>query len=122
MKVFYLILFWVAVLTGCEQEIEFAIPTDEILELYIYLEGDFKEECKFTSNHRIISQLNKWLNSNIENWSASPVSFAPNIIIYGETFSINFWDEFIVLNYEQGQFTKDININEFEYINCKNTT
>ena len=112
------IIWWIAVLTGCSQSIDFRLPENEVLAISITNGGVPVTECKIQPGSSIHSELSDWIERNTDNWKASPASYVPGTVISGEGFSINVLNDGLILNYSGHQYTHSIEPDEFRYLIC----
>lgn len=110
--------WWVAVLTGCSQNVSFSLPSEELLGVVVYENGAPIQQCEIPAGSAKQKALAHWLQQNTGDWSATPATYVPGVLVAGNDFSINFLGNSVILNYAGGQYAHKVNPNEYEYLRC----
>ena len=115
MKLLSEILWWSAVVTGCSQNVILDIQPNEVLNIDMYENGLHTQECNLISTSDFI----KLFKNTSNEWTATPVTYVPYILVSGKNFKANFIGKKVVINNNDGQYIKDIRIKDYSFINCK---
>lgn len=80
---------------------------------------------KITNNSEKLKNITEWLSNNTNGWENSIISYAqPEISLSNENFRLLIFTDFVVIGYldknnTPKQFTKRIDLNEFEFLKNK---
>ena len=105
------IVSFLALLSACDRTVTFQMPVNENLDLSIHRYDStesFVETCEIAAGSSEMARVAEWLDRNRAGWEPSPVTYAPSVFIRGTDFSLNFLDEWAILNYDEGQFVRAI--------------
>jgi hypothetical protein len=115
MKKLTLFLF-ALVLASCNIDTDKIINPNETLQVYIYGTELSVEEYLLNPGDEKYKKFISWVRNNKEGWSSTPATYVPKILISGKSFTINFMDNIVLINYADGQFTKKIDPTEYEFL------
>ena len=115
MKKLALILF-ALVLVSCKIDTDKIINTNESLKVSIYGTEINIDEYWLNPGDEKYDQFISWVKNNKEGWSSTPATYVPKLLVSGKSFSFNFMSSGVVVNYESGQFTKNIDPKEYEFL------
>ncbi|MBI1424772.1 MAG: hypothetical protein GC149_15105 [Gammaproteobacteria bacterium] len=115
MKKIRLILF-AFVLVSCTIDTAKFIDPNETLQVYIYGTELNTEEYLLNPGGEKYNKFISWVRNNKEGWSSTPASYVPGILVSGKSFTMNFMDNTVLVNYADGQFTKKIDPTEYEFL------
>ena len=105
-----------ALLISCKVDTGEILSSNETLKVTIYSGGAPIEEYFLTPSDDEYKKFKSWVKSNQSGWNFTLATYVPNLLVSGESFSCNFMSSSVVLNYEGGQFTKDINSEDYEFL------
>lgn len=111
------VIISLALLSGCKVDALSAFDAQGDLTLYVYGSGRPFEPQKIKVNSAIYKKLRDWVANNKTGWSHTPATYVPSVMVLGETFSLNFLDSSVILNYEGGQYIKQIDVSEYAFLN-----
>jgi len=119
MKLFAEIAWWSLLVTGCSHTVNYTLPTTEQLKVHIYAQGRPIQECEISPTSEQYKKLSIWLNQNRADWSATPATYVPGVLISGTKFSINFIGNSTIINYEAGQYSHATTPKDYEFVRCE---
>jgi hypothetical protein len=102
----------IAVLAGCNDELAWSLPNES---LALQRQG---RSCTISPDSPQFKDLSVWISRNGTEWSSSPASYAPGIVVRGSNFTINFLDSVVIVNHPGGQFTHKVSPGEFSFLSC----
>lgn len=115
MKKLALLLF-AAMLVSCKIDTDKIINANETLKVSVYGTGiDIKEYWLHPGDEKY-NQFISWVKSNKEGWNSTPATYVPKLLVSGKSFTFNFMGAGVVVNYEDGQFTKKIDPKDYEFL------
>ena len=88
----------------------------------IYNKGHIISAASITNNSSLSLDIQKWMDNNSSGWQTSYTTFAPSLEIRNNNMTLNFTDEFAVLNIknpktgEWNQFIKKVDISGIEFL------
>jgi hypothetical protein len=111
----------VLLLLGCNVNINPAVEKVNEYNVRIQISNKATHEYKIIRGTKTYQQFVQWVKDNENDWSPTPASYVPGVIVSGGDYHFNFIGEMVVLNYPEGQFHKNISKNEYEFLIPKNT-
>ncbi len=102
---------------GCH-ELSLTLPEDEEVRLLQYDGGHIIAECVLPAGDSRRQAVDSWLLENRSGWSPTPVTYVPHNYVTGQTFSVNFRDSSVVVNYDGGQYVRDADRARFPNLAC----
>ena len=112
------IVWWGAILTGCASSVFVSVPENETLKVHVYIQGSSSQNCEISPDSKMHKLFVDWLSKNHSGWHATPASYVPNVLISGSKFNVNFVSKFAIINYDEGQYSHDINPSDFANFRC----
>ncbi len=112
----FIMIFVILSLSSCKIDFKSLIDLSETYLVSINENGKYSKEYTMSLGNEKHSQFIVWFKENQSDWDPTPVSYVPNVVVQGKKFSLNFMNKVVILNYEKGQFIKDINLNDYEYL------
>jgi hypothetical protein len=106
----------ITLLAGCNDELAWSLPNEALV-----LQGPGRS-CTISPDSPQYKNLSAWVSRNRSEWSSSPASYVPGIIVRGSNFTINFLDSVVVVNHAGGQFTHRVSPSEFAFLSCSSGT
>jgi hypothetical protein len=117
MKLTVLILLSLAFLSGCKVDATSALVESQgDLTLYVYKEGKPVVETQIPPESAMYKELNRWVSENTIGWSYSLATYVPLYLVQGKSLSLNFQGTRVILNTKDGQFVKNIDPSEYDFI------
>lgn len=110
------IAFVILSVAGCKSEVNLQPPKNETLKLLVYGGGKPLKERELSPSSKEYEHLMSWLAANREGWSPTVVTFVPGVYVSGKDFSINFLKTSAIINFREGQYIKDINPKDYEFL------
>ena len=107
---------------GCSRTIDLVLPRTGTLELLIYSKGSPIAKCQLTPDSFEFQELQKLMVSNRDGWSPTLVTYVPAVYVRGTEMSINFGQDFAVVNYKEGKFERPIPKSEYAFLKCPQGT
>jgi len=65
------------------------------------------EEIQIPKDSRVEAQIYEWLSANSKNWKTTLITYAPNKVIRGQNFDLNFLSHCVVLNFSPRGSSRD---------------
>lgn len=118
MSFFSSAIWWTYAILGLNKEIAFELPPKEKLNVIVYDNGHVAAECKIEPGQEIQRKLDQWLKNNTKNWKATSATYAPSVLVSGQSFSITFIKSGGVINFSAGQYVHKIESSEYQFLNC----
>jgi hypothetical protein len=109
------------VASGGKMSITWSLPSETVV-LSNSVAGRPDATCTIAASSDAHRRLAKWIFQNQAGWDATPVTYAPGVLVSGSNFSINFFGTSVILNIPEGQFAKTIAVSEYSYIHCPPST
>jgi len=109
-------------LIGCAKPLGLVLPKDKPLTLEIYSRGASFQSCTIAPGSPQFKQLEELLAGSPDDWAPTPVTFVPSVLVTGPNFSINFLQDFAVVNYADGQFKHHMPKSAYAFLGCANGT
>ena len=102
-------------LSACSANLDEAFEkTDEFI-VQILESGKNIKEYKIRRGTEKYLKFEKWARDNEWGWSPTPATYVPGVVVKSGDYHFNFIGDGVVLNNPEGQYSKDINKNEYEY-------
>ena len=111
-------LWWGSLLIGSSHIIAFSLPQAETLKVVIFSKGRQVQECTIAPGSIKQKKLSLWFSQNAKSWSATAATYAPNVQVSGQKFSVNFRDSSAILNYDRGQYFHAAGLSDYAYLLC----
>ena len=83
--------------------------------VHVYESGEHVREYKILRGTEKYLQFENWARENKWGWSPTPATYVPGIVVSGGGHVFNFVGESVVVNNLDGQYSKDISRNEYEF-------
>jgi len=120
-KRFFLLLLLCTFLAACRIDANSILESEETLTIFIYSHGTLTTEKKIKKRDDSYNRLKTWMKENEKGWETSLVTFAPNVLVRGKKFNINFQPHSAIINFQSPdgqyhQYVKDIKETEFQYL------
>jgi len=81
------------------------------------------EQIQIPKDSKAEQNVYKWLSANSKNWKTTYITYAPNKVIRGQNFELNFLNDGVVLNFSPSgnsgdwrQYWKPINEKDSEFL------
>jgi hypothetical protein len=105
-------------LIGCTNTLEFTIPSSETLQVVKWNSGSIVTKCQIQPNSVEQENLLNWLAKNKDEWKETPASYAPNLLVFGKSFSLNFMGTTVIFNHNGQQYYHPIEQNQYQFLMC----
>jgi len=117
---------WVTLVTalfliGCNVDIDPVFENANEFSVRIHESNKAVVEYKMLKGTEGYKQCVDWVQANKRGWSPTPASYVPGVKVSGAGYDFNFIGDMVVVNYKDGQFSKNVGKNEYEFLIQKNT-
>jgi len=106
----------IVLLAGCKVDATTALESQGELTLQIYGTGKPLVKKKIAPDSEMYKELHRWVSENTTGWSHTPASYVPSYLVQGKTLSLNFQGTRVILNFEDGQYVKDVDPSEYDFL------
>jgi len=110
-------------LTACKIDSNAIMQQEDHLSLSRHFYNPSKPaiETEITKESAKYRELLKWFEKNQNDWTPSVVTYAPNVMVTGQKFNINFTKGGAILNFEvrKGkwrQYVRDVKEEEYQFL------
>ena len=111
-----LIIFLALLLISCKVDTEAFINMSETYNVSINESGKYTKKYKINPGSEKHAKIVAWLKQNTSGWEPTPASYVPKLIVEGASFSLNFMGTGVILNCKEGQFSKPVKSEDYEYL------
>ncbi len=91
------------------------INTEEFI-VQVHESGKTVREYKIRKGTAKFLKLEIWAQENEWGWNLTPATYIPGIVVKGGGYVFNLLSDTVVVNNQDGQYSKSINQNEYEYL------
>ncbi|MBU2706797.1 hypothetical protein KCM76_12460 [Zooshikella marina] len=111
-----LTIFLALLLISCKVGTEVFIDIAETYTVSINESGKHTKKYTINPGSEKHAKLVAWLKQNNSDWDPTPASYVPGLVVEGTGFSLNFMRTGVILNCKEGQFTKSVKLEDYEYL------
>lgn len=116
-KTVLLALLFVA-LSACTRSIRIALP-QQIVTVMAYSAGKVVQRCGFRPGTEKFRKLSELLQQHSGGWHKRYTNYVPSFLVVDGDVSLYFMDGSMVLNYSEGEFSRGVSSDDYQFLNCK---
>ena len=111
-----LIIFLALCLISCRQNIGHHLDELESFSVEVYDGSGSTRKFEISAGSENYESLRKWLSENEQGWTKSPASYVPGVVVSYDKTQLNFINNVVVLNNENGQYTKPADREDYGFL------
>lgn len=116
-KVVLLALLFAA-LSACSRSITIALP-QQTVTVMAYSEGKVVQRCGFRPDAEKFRKLSQLLQQHSDGWRKRHTNYVPSYLVVDGDVSLYFMDDSMVLSNAEGEFSRGISSDDYQFLNCK---
>jgi hypothetical protein len=105
-------------LTACTRSITIALP-QQIVTVMAYADGKVVQRCAFRPGTDKFRKLSQLLAEHTGGWHKRYTNYQPAFLVVDGDVSLYFMDGSMVLNDSEGEFSRGISEDDYQFLNCK---
>ncbi|MGC1459230.1 MAG: hypothetical protein WA825_13210 [Steroidobacteraceae bacterium] len=105
-------------LTACTRSITVPLP-QQTVTVMAYADGKVVQRCGIRPGSEKFSKLSRLLQQNSGGWHKRYTNYQPSIMVVDGDVSLYFMSDSVVVNYSEGEFSRGISAEAYQFLNCK---
>jgi hypothetical protein len=106
------------VLTACTRSITIALPQQSVTVM-AYADGKVVQRCGFRPGTEKFRKLSQLLEQYSGGWHKRYTNYQPTFLVVDGDVSLYFMDGSMVLNDSEGEFSRGVSADDYQFLNCK---
>jgi hypothetical protein len=106
------------VLSACTRSITIQLP-QQVVTVMAYSQGKVIQRCGFRPDTEKFRKLSQLLQQHSGGWHKRYTNYEPAFLVVDGDVSLYFMDGSMVLNYSEGEFSRGVSSDDYEFLNCK---
>ena len=105
-------------LSACSRSITISLPPQSVTVM-AYSAGKVVQRCGFSAGTEKFRKLAELLQQHSSGWHKRYTNYVPQFLVVDGDVSLYFMDGSMVLNYSEGEFSRAVSSDDYQFLNCK---
>ncbi|HTC50443.1 MAG TPA: hypothetical protein VK700_00745 [Steroidobacteraceae bacterium] len=105
-------------LSACTRSITITLP-QQTVTVMAYADGKVVQRCGFRSGTEKFRKLSELLAQHSGGWHKRYTNYVPSLLVVDGDVSLYFMDGSMVVNYSEGEFSRGVSSDDYQFLNCK---
>ncbi len=110
--------FLLLLLAACTRSITIALP-QRSATVMAYADGKVLQRCGFRPGTEKFRKLGELLAQHAGGWHKRYTNYQPSLLVVVGDVSLYFMDDSMVINYSEGEFSRGVSSDDYQFLNCK---
>jgi hypothetical protein len=105
-------------LTACTRSITITLPQQPVTVMG-YTDGKVTQRCGFRPDSDKFRKLAQLLEQHSGGWHKRYTNYQPMLLVVDGEVSLYFMSGSMVVNYSEGEFSRGVSDDDYQFLNCK---